>query len=105
MPKAKLESATLGFESGRSSTVTVEHTARTVKYYNVAEHEMESIALLNSLQIGAAGVGTLFVSMALADLFAMIFAAPGTGESLAVKITAEAIPALACYALVWAFRG
>ena len=85
------------FESARTSTVRVQHTVRTMKFYNVAEHEMESLSLLNSLQVGFASAGALFAGIALPDAYSYAFPPTGSPREDAGRFIAFGVIALACF--------
>lgn len=59
--------------SGTTAIVTVEHTARKMKFYNVAENELDTLSMLNTLRSGFASAGALCFGVALPDAFSALF--------------------------------
>jgi hypothetical protein len=103
MPKPKAESS-FQFESGRSASVTVELTVRTMKFYNVAEHELDSLSLLNTLQIGFASAGTFLLGLAAPDVLTMLFPVTGAPPADLKKALIFGVLAVAFYVFTWLAR-
>jgi hypothetical protein len=89
------------FSTGRAPLVSIEHTVRSMKFYNVAEHEMDSLSLLNTLQVGFASAGTLFIGIALPDAYSWVFPTAGVAPVDGKKCAFFVVAALACYFSAW----
>lgn len=79
MPKGKPQSP-VGFDGGRPTHVTVAHSERTMTMHSVTESEVESLSMLNDLQVAFASVGTLFIGVALPDAYSWAFDPAGQAD-------------------------
>jgi hypothetical protein len=86
--------------SGTTAMVTVEHTARKMKFYNVAENELDTLSMLNTLRSGFASAGALCFGVALPDAFSALF--PSTSVAVTPdmrKIVSFAVAAALFFAV------
>lgn len=79
MPKAK-PGETLTFDSPRAATVQVEYTMRAMKFYHVAQNEMDSLSLLNDFQSGLLGAAVLCLGVAVPESYSAIWGPVAAGD-------------------------